>query len=133
MVSDRSPQSRHRHFHKNYLQVVCEHLGEGRDSKGLERGAPYQTTPKRRLKRMQQPQGLILLLSTPGKVLNRILLERMKTAVDNRLRDQQAGFQQDRSCMDHIGTLYASQWNNTWNGTHRSILTLLIMKRPLIM
>ena len=47
----------------------------------------------------------ITLLSIPGKVLNRILLERMKAAVDNRLRDQQAGFRQDRSCTDHIATL----------------------------
>ena len=30
----------------------------------------------------------IMLLSTPGKVLNRILLERMKEAVDHKLRDQ---------------------------------------------
>ena len=35
----------------------------------------------------------IMLLSTPGKVLNRVLLERMKEAVDPKLRDQQAGFQ----------------------------------------
>ena len=30
----------------------------------------------------------IMLLSTPGKVLNRILLERMKESVDPKLRDQ---------------------------------------------
>nr|KAG5699212.1 hypothetical protein BaRGS_012733 [Batillaria attramentaria] len=34
----------------------------------------------------------IMLLSVPGKVLNRILLERMREAVDPMLRDQQAGF-----------------------------------------
>ena len=33
----------------------------------------------------------IMLLAVPGKVLNRILLEIMKTAVDNKLRDKQAG------------------------------------------
>ncbi|KAI8518919.1 hypothetical protein Bbelb_021760 [Branchiostoma belcheri] len=32
----------------------------------------------------------IMLLSVPGKILNRVLLERMKGAVDDRLRDQQA-------------------------------------------
>ena len=47
----------------------------------------------------------IMLLSVPGKVLNRILLERMKTAVDIMLRDQQAGFRKDRSCIDQICTL----------------------------
>ena len=41
----------------------------------------------------------ITLLSVPGKVLNRIILERMKGEVDKTLRDQQAGFRQDRSCI----------------------------------
>ncbi|XP_078357393.1 uncharacterized protein LOC144642296 [Oculina patagonica] len=59
----------------------------------------------------------ITLLSVPGKVLNRILLERMKAAVDNQLRDQQAGFRQDRSCTDHIATLriiveQSLEWNS---------------------
>ena len=47
----------------------------------------------------------IMLLSTPGKVLNRILLERMKEAVDPKLRDQQAGFRRNRSCGDQIASL----------------------------
>ena len=34
----------------------------------------------------------IMLLSVPGKVLSRILLNRMKKKVDPELRDQQAGF-----------------------------------------
>ena len=47
----------------------------------------------------------IMLLSTPGKVLNRILLERMKEAVDPKLRDQHAGFRRNRSCADQIASL----------------------------
>nr|KAG5698578.1 hypothetical protein BaRGS_027089 [Batillaria attramentaria] len=39
----------------------------------------------------------IMLLSVPGKVLNRILLERMREEVDPMLRDQQAGFRRNRS------------------------------------
>ena len=42
----------------------------------------------------------ITLLSVPGKILNRIILERMKDKVDQTLREQQAGFRQDRSCID---------------------------------
>ena len=38
----------------------------------------------------------IMLLSVPDKVLNRVLLERMKEAVDPKLRDQQAGFRRNR-------------------------------------
>ena len=47
----------------------------------------------------------IMLLSVPGKVLNRIILDRLKTGVDAKLRDHQAGFQKDRSCTDQIATL----------------------------
>ena len=34
----------------------------------------------------------IMRLSVPGKVLNRIILERQENEVDNILRDHQAGF-----------------------------------------
>ena len=47
----------------------------------------------------------IMLLSTPGKIFNRIILDRMKTAVDELLRDHQAGFRKDRSCPDQIAAL----------------------------
>ena len=58
----------------------------------------------------------IMLLSVPGKVLNRILLERMKEAVDTKLRDQQAGFRKNRSCADQIASLriiveQSLEWN----------------------
>ena len=39
----------------------------------------------------------IMLLSTAGKVLNRIILERLKVEVDKRFREEQAGFRKDRS------------------------------------
>jgi hypothetical protein len=47
----------------------------------------------------------IMLLSIPGKVLTRIILDRIRTALDRTLRDEQAGFRQDRSCTDHIATM----------------------------
>ena len=46
-----------------------------------------------------------MLLSITGKVLSRIILERLKTTLDKTLRDEQAGFRQDRSCTDHIATM----------------------------
>ena len=60
----------------------------------------------------------IMLLSVPGKVLSRIILERLKSALDGRLRDEQAGFRQDRSCTDHIATLriiveQSLEWQST--------------------
>ena len=59
----------------------------------------------------------IMLLSAPGKVLNRILLERMKEAVDPKLRDQQTGFRWNRSCADQIASLRITveqslEWNS---------------------
>ena len=46
-----------------------------------------------------------MLLSIPSKVLTRVILNRMKVAVDEALRDKQAGFRKDRSCIDQIATL----------------------------
>ncbi|VDO98702.1 unnamed protein product [Schistosoma curassoni] len=37
----------------------------------------------------------ITLLSVPGKVFTRVLLNRMKDSIDAQLRDQQAGFRKD--------------------------------------
>ena len=47
----------------------------------------------------------IMLLSMPGKALNSVMLQRLKTVVDDKLRDNQAGFGQNRSCADQIATL----------------------------
>ena len=58
----------------------------------------------------------VMLLSVPGKVFNRIMLEKLKTAVDKKLRDHQAGFRKERSCIDQITTLkiiidQSLEWN----------------------
>ena len=60
----------------------------------------------------------ITLLSVPGKVFNRILLNRIKDVVDPHLRDQQAGFRKERSCTDQIATLriileQSLEWNTS--------------------
>lgn len=47
----------------------------------------------------------IMLLSIASKVLTRVILERMKEALDKELRPEQAGFRQNRSCTDQIATL----------------------------
>ena len=58
-----------------------------------------------------------MLLSAPGKVLNRIILDRLTTTLDAELRDQQAGFRKDRPCTDDIATLriivaQTLEWNS---------------------
>jgi len=45
------------------------------------------------------------LLSVPSTIFCRILIERIKTGVDERLRQQQAGFRQGRGTMEQIFTL----------------------------
>ena len=46
-----------------------------------------------------------MLLSVPGNVLNRVILDRLKTGVDAKLRDHRVGFRKDISCNDQIATL----------------------------
>ena len=60
----------------------------------------------------------ITLLSIPGKVFSRVLLERMKKEVEAVLRDEQAGFRQERSCTEQIATLrmileQSLEWNTS--------------------
>ena len=81
--------------------------------------------PKKKKKKKKKKRDLrdcsnyrgIMLLSVPGKVLNRVLLERMKEAVDPKLRDQQAGFRRNRSCADQIARMriiveQSLEWNS---------------------
>jgi hypothetical protein len=60
----------------------------------------------------------ITLLSAPSKVFKKILLERMRDAVDVRLQDHQASFRQDRPCTDQIAMLriiveQSLEWNSS--------------------
>ena len=47
----------------------------------------------------------ITLLSIPGKVMATVMLNRMRSAIDERLRQEQAGFRPGRSCCEQIFTL----------------------------
>ena len=60
----------------------------------------------------------IVLLRVVGKILNRVMLMHLQTAVDAMLRDQQAGFRKDRFCTDQIATLriiieQSIEWNTS--------------------
>jgi len=60
----------------------------------------------------------ISLLVIAGKVLNRIILERLKEGLDSKLREEQAGFRQHRSCSDQIITLrIISEQSVEWNSS----------------
>jgi len=47
----------------------------------------------------------IIPLSVSSKIQTRIILERLKTALDAMLRNEQPGFRSGRSCVDQIATL----------------------------
>jgi len=47
----------------------------------------------------------ITLLSAPGKVFTRVLLNRLQNEVDQTLREEQAGFRKSRSCTEQIFAL----------------------------
>jgi len=64
-----------------------------------------------------------MLLSAPGKVLNRAMLQRLKTAVDDKPRDNQAGFRQNRSCANKIATLrIILEQSNEFNSSLYTVL-----------
>ena len=75
-------------------------MGQRRNTDGMERRVPK----KRDLQECKNYRGIILL-SVPGKILNRIILDRLKTVLDARLRDNQADFRKDKLCTDQIATL----------------------------
>ena len=59
----------------------------------------------------------IMLVTVASKVLCKIILERMKDALECRPRDEQAGFLKERSCCDQIATLtiiveQTLEWNS---------------------
>ena len=64
----------------------------------------------------------IMLRSTPGKVLKRVLLERMKETANPKLRDQQAGFRRTKLVQTRSPAC-ASSWNSHWSGTPPSTST----------
>ena len=53
----------------------------------------------------------ITILVIVGKVFNRIILNRMKFAVVEKLKDNQAGFRANRSCIDQIVTFILKNCN----------------------
>ena len=61
--------------------------------------------PKKDLSLCSNYKG-ITLLSIPGKVFNRVMLNRVKDAADPHLRDHKIGFRKNRSCADQIVTTH---------------------------
>lgn len=57
------------------------------------------------LTRQKEGKSRLFVISVPGKALNRVILHQLWAAVDSQLRDNQAGFRQNKSCADQKETL----------------------------
>jgi hypothetical protein len=60
----------------------------------------------------------ITLLSLTSKIFSKIILNRLRKGVDNKLRQEQAGFRRGKSCVDQVFTLrqileQSAEWNTT--------------------
>ena len=86
----------------NRLAQLCNQVwSEGEVPRDWKDGIVIPLPKKGDLKDCNNWRG-ITLLSVPGKVLAGIILDRIKTAIDNTLRQQQAGFRKGRSCCEQI-------------------------------
>ena len=47
----------------------------------------------------------ITLLSTPSKILTKVIMKLLSLSVDHKRREEKAGFRRGRGCIDHIFTL----------------------------
>ena len=98
------------------LQPLFEKMWkEGQFPKEWKEGHLIKLPKKGDLSQCGNYRG-ITLLSIPGKVFARILLDRIKEAVDRRMREEQAGFRKGRSTRDQIATLrIILEQSNEWN------------------
>ena len=55
----------------------------------------------------------ITLLSVPSKILAKLIIKRISEAVDQQLRQEQAGFRKGRGCIDQIFTRSLAQHHRT--------------------
>ncbi|VDQ14147.1 unnamed protein product [Trichobilharzia regenti] len=77
---------------------------EGKVPEGWKKGYSFKLPKKGDLSQCKYWRG-IMLLSIPSKILSRIILERIKRALDEELRPEQAGFRRNKSCIDQIAAL----------------------------
>ena len=102
---------------KNMLYILFSKIWEREEIPAEWKEGIFIKLPKKGDLRDCSNYRGIMLSSVPCKVLNRILLERIKEAVDPKLRDQQAGFRRNRSCADQMASLriiveQSLEWNS---------------------
>ncbi|GFR81629.1 endonuclease-reverse transcriptase [Elysia marginata] len=96
--------------------IISENIDNRGVSSRMERRT-YCQTPKEREYLECGNNGGITVLSVPGKVFNGVLLERLKVALVEKLREEQARFRKGKSCEDQIAALriireHTLEWNS---------------------
>jgi len=89
----------------NSLQALCNQAWEAENIPSDWRDSIVVPLPKKGDRTVCTNWRGIALLSTAGKVLASIILNRIKEAVDRLLRQEQAGFCKSRSCCEQVFAL----------------------------
>ena len=72
----------------------------------------------------------IALTSTAAKIFNKMLLHRLRSLIDHKLRPSQNGFRPHRSCTQHILALRRIIENCTINKRHSVLITFIAARLP---
>ena len=92
--------------HPKYSKSFPCHLERRRHSTRLEQRPHCEIIPKKgNLCNCDNWRGIITLLSVPSEVFFKFLLKRIDKIVDEKLREEQAGFRRGRGCIDKMFTL----------------------------
>lgn len=87
------------------LLDFCNRIwSEEKIPEGWKKGLVFKLPKKGDLSYCKNGRGT-MLLNMASKVFCRVILERIKIALDEKLREKQAGFRAGRSCTDQIATL----------------------------
>ena len=92
-------------FEAQVLQPLFGTIWEEKQwSDGWMEGVIMKILKKGALRNCNNWRG-ITLLSVPSKILAKLIIKRISEAVDQQLRQEQAGFRKGRECIDQIFTL----------------------------
>ena len=84
----RSPENRCPDIHRHVAPTASEDLGDRNNTSRLEERLHFKTSKRRAIYHHAATGEGFTLLSIPGKVLTRIILDRLKTALDTTFRDE---------------------------------------------
>ena len=79
-------------------------MGHRRNTERLDKGIIIKIPKKGGLTVSDNSRG-VTLLSVPGKIFGKVLINRIKDGVDKELRNEQAGLREGRSIVEQLFSL----------------------------